>query len=147
MQLTRTVYISYWVLILVSNIFFVSLNFYLIHKTNQYDERGVLTEDVTLGKLKQKVIQVAMPEYKTTVSNTMDRYIKLTSRENHVQLENSKRGRKVLNDTCVTLAFLNLMLLVPFWRCYISKRTGVPSGKIPAAPALAGAENLRTGGN
>src|SRR4051794_35413499 len=105
MQLTRTVYISYWVLILVSNIFFVSLNFYLIHKTNQYDERGVLTEDVTLGKLKQKVIQVAMPEYKTTVSNTMDRYIKLTSRENHVQLENSKRGRKVLNDTCVTLAF------------------------------------------
>ena len=116
-MIPRTVYIVYFVLILFMNIFLVLSNFYVIHKSNQSSERRVDKEDVTLGKLKHRVMEVTISEYKTTVSNSMDQYIKLASSANHHELDRSKYVQKVLNETSLTLAFLNLILLVPFWRC------------------------------
>jgi hypothetical protein len=124
------------VLILVTNIFFVSSNFYLIHKSNQLSERTVDKEDVTLAKLKQRVIEVTIPEYKTSVSNAMDQYIKRTSSENHLELESWKDVEKILNKTSVILACLNLVLLVTFWQCYLLKRTNPGVRKDPDAGAV-----------
>jgi hypothetical protein len=144
--MTRAYFILLGVLILFTNIFLVFTSFYVARKTNQSVERSLDTNDVNLAKLKQRVIDGTLPEYKTTVSNSMDRYIKVASSFSHHQLDSSKRVQGILNETSLTLAFLNLILLFPFWRHYVSKRRDPPSEKIPTGP-LAVTENLQTGDN